>query len=90
MGSCALEILQRNNMTVNDIDFIVTHQANLRILKAVRDRLEIPAEKVCITVGKYGNTSGPSCIMAMDSVSKAGKIKQGSKVLSAAFGAGLT
>jgi 3-oxoacyl-[acyl-carrier-protein] synthase-3 len=90
MEICALEILPRNNLTVDEIDLIVTHQVNLRIKEAARDRLEICAEKVCVTVDKYGNTSGSSCIIAMDSLIKAGKIKQGSKVVSAAFGAGWT
>ncbi|MDR1528021.1 MAG: ketoacyl-ACP synthase III [Puniceicoccales bacterium] len=90
MGNCAQEILDRNGMSASDMDFVVTHQANWRIIDAVRERLEIPPEKVCVTIDKYGNTSASSCIIALDSLIKSGKIVRGSKVLTVGFGAGLT
>ncbi|MDR2776832.1 MAG: ketoacyl-ACP synthase III [Puniceicoccales bacterium] len=90
MGNCAQEILGRNNMSTSDIDFLITHQANLRIIDAVRERLDISPEKVCVTIDKYGNTSASSCIIAIDSLIRSGKIIQGSKVLTVGFGAGLT
>jgi 3-oxoacyl-[acyl-carrier-protein] synthase-3 len=90
MGNCANEILMRNAMTIEDVNFVVPHQANLRIISALQERLEIPDEKICITVNKYGNTSGSSCLIAIDSLVKCGKIVSGSKILSVGFGAGLT
>jgi 3-oxoacyl-[acyl-carrier-protein] synthase-3 len=90
MGNCAQEILDRNGMSANDMDFIVTHQANWRIIDAVRERLNVPAEKVCVTIDKYGNTSASSCIIAIDDLIKNGKIGRGSKILTVSFGAGLT
>lgn len=90
MGNCATEILKRNGMTPDDVDFVVPHQANLRIINALQERLEIPDEKICITVDRYGNTSASSCLIAMDTLVKEGKIRNGTKILSVAFGAGLT
>ncbi|MDR2628504.1 MAG: ketoacyl-ACP synthase III [Puniceicoccales bacterium] len=90
MGNCAQEILERNNMSTGDIDFLITHQANLRIIDAVRERLDVPLEKVCVTINKYGNTSASSCIIALDSLLGNGKIVRGSKVLTVGFGSGLT
>jgi 3-oxoacyl-[acyl-carrier-protein] synthase-3 len=90
MESCALEILRKNNMSLDDIDFVVPHQANLRIISALQERLGVGDDKICVTVDRYGNTSGSSCIIAMDSLVKSGKITRGSKILSVAFGAGLT
>ncbi|MDR0742164.1 MAG: ketoacyl-ACP synthase III [Puniceicoccales bacterium] len=90
MGNCAQEILDRNGMSANDMDFVVTHQANWRIIDAVRERLGVSPEKVCVTIEKYGNTSASSCIIALDSLIKNGKIVRGSKVLTVGFGAGLT
>ncbi|MDR1232967.1 MAG: ketoacyl-ACP synthase III [Puniceicoccales bacterium] len=90
MGNCAQEILGRNNMSTNDIDFLITHQANLRIIDAVRERLDISPEKVCVTIDKYGNTSASSCIIALDNLIRNGKIVRESKVLTVGFGAGLT
>ncbi|MDR1595896.1 MAG: ketoacyl-ACP synthase III [Puniceicoccales bacterium] len=90
MQSCAQEILSRNNMTIEEIDFVVPHQANLRIITALQERLGVFDEKICITVDKYGNTSASSCLIAMDTFVKSGKIRRGSKILSMGFGAGLT
>ncbi|MDR2779272.1 MAG: ketoacyl-ACP synthase III [Puniceicoccales bacterium] len=90
MGNCAQEILEKNGMSANDIDFVVTHQANWRIIDAIRERLGVPSEKVCVTIDKYGNTSASSCIIAIDSLIKGNKIMKGSKILTVSFGAGLT
>jgi 3-oxoacyl-[acyl-carrier-protein] synthase-3 len=90
MESYAKKILARNGMSVDDIDFVVTHQANLRIIEAIGERLKLPSEKLCVTVNKYGNTSASSCIIALDSLIKAKKIQRGTVVLVVGFGAGLT
>jgi 3-oxoacyl-[acyl-carrier-protein] synthase-3 len=90
MESCAAEILRKNGMTVNDVDFVIPHQANIRIIEALGERLKIPAEKLCITIERYGNTSSSSSVIAMSSLVESGQISTGSVILSVGFGAGLT
>lgn len=85
-----LEILEKNNISKDEIDFFIPHQANLRIISAVGDALDFPKEKVAVTVQKYGNTSAASIPMAINALYEEGKIKQGSKLLLDAFGGGLT
>lgn len=85
-----IEILQRNHLSKNEIDFFVPHQANLRIISAVGEALGFSSEKVALTVQKYGNTSAASIPMAINDLYESGKIKQGSKLLLDAFGGGLT
>lgn len=90
MAQESLKLLQRNNLSVEDIDLFIAHQANLRIIESVRDRLEFPAEKVFTNVEKYGNTSATSIVLAMAEAREQGVIKKGQKTLLTAFGAGLT
>ena len=90
MTSSCQEILKRNGLTIDDIDFVVPHQANIRIIEAIRERLNIPQEKVQLTVHKYGNTSASSCIIALDDLRKSGKLQKNMKILTVSFGAGLT
>ncbi|WP_300795521.1 beta-ketoacyl-ACP synthase III [Helicobacter sp. UBA3407] len=85
-----VEILQRNHLSKDEIDFFVPHQANLRIISAVGEALGFSSEKVALTVQKYGNTSAASIPMAINDLYESGKIKQGSKLLLDAFGGGLT
>ena len=84
------EALAANNLTVDDLDLLVPHQANLRIIKAVASRLGLPLEKVMLNLEWYGNTSAASIPLALDEAVKAGRITEGSLVLMEAFGAGLT
>jgi 3-oxoacyl-[acyl-carrier-protein] synthase III len=86
----ARETLAANNLTVKDLDLYVPHQANLRILTAVADRLGLPLEKVMLNLDRYGNTSAASIPIALDEAVHAGRIKDGSLVMVGAFGAGLT
>jgi 3-oxoacyl-[acyl-carrier-protein] synthase III len=86
----ARETLAANNLTVKDLDLYVPHQANMRILKAVADRLGLPPEKVMLNLDRYGNTSAASIPIALDEAVQAGRIKEGSLVMVGAFGAGLT
>jgi 3-oxoacyl-[acyl-carrier-protein] synthase-3 len=86
----ARETLAANSLRVEDIDLYVPHQANVRILKAVADRLEIPLEKVMLNLDRYGNTSAASIPIALDEAVRQGRIKEGSLVMLGAFGAGLT
>ena len=73
-----------------DIALVVPHQANVRILKAVVDRLGLPLEKVMLNLDRYGNTSAASIPIALDEAVRQGRITEGSLVMLGAFGAGLT
>ncbi len=86
----ARETLEANHLRVEDLDLYVPHQANMRILKAVVDRLGLPLEKVMLNLDRYGNTSAASIPIALDEAVRAGRIKDGSLVMLGAFGAGLT
>lgn len=82
--------LSANNLRVEDLDLYVPHQANIRILKAVIERLGLPIEKVLLNVERYGNTSAASIPIALDEAVREGRVKAGSLVMLGAFGAGLT
>lgn len=86
----ARETLEANHLRVEDVDLYVPHQANVRILKAVVERLGLPIEKVVLNLDRYGNTSAASIPIALDEAVRAGRIKDGSLVMLGAFGAGLT
>lgn len=82
--------LSANGLRVEDLDLYVPHQANVRILKAVIERLGLPTEKVLLNLDRYGNTSAASIPIALDEAVREGRIKDGSLVMLGAFGAGLT
>jgi len=82
--------LYRANLTTSDIDWLVLHQANQRIMDAVSDRLKLPPEKVISNLGEYGNTSAASIPLALDEAVRSGKVKKGDIIASSGFGAGLT
>ena len=82
--------LSANGLRVEDLDLYVPHQANVRILKAVIERLGLPREKVLLNLDRYGNTSAASIPIALDEAVREGRIKSGSLVMLGAFGAGLT
>jgi len=82
--------LLANGLRVEDLDLYVPHQANVRILKAVMERLGLPREKVLLNLDRYGNTSAASIPIALDEAVREGRIKDGSLVMLGAFGAGLT
>lgn len=86
----ARSTLAANDLRVKDLDLYVPHQANIRILKAVMDRLGLPIDKVMLNVDRYGNTSAASIPIALDEAVREGRIKKGSLVMLGAFGAGLT
>ena len=77
-------------LSTEDVDWLILHQANQRILDAVADRLKISKDKVISNLKEYGNTSAASIPLALDEAVKQGKIKQGDKIVTAGFGAGLT
>jgi 3-oxoacyl-[acyl-carrier-protein] synthase-3 len=82
--------LSANHFRVEDLDLYVPHQANVRILRAVMERLGLPIEKVLLNLDRYGNTSAASIPIALDEAVREGRIKDGSLVMLGAFGAGLT
>lgn len=90
MSSCCQEALEFNKVELRDIDWLVPHQANLRILEAVAEHLEFPKEKVVVAVHETGNTSAASIPTAFEIAKAEGKIKRGQMILLTAFGAGLT
>ena len=90
MVKIAEQALEHNNLTCEDITLMVPHQANIRILQAVAERLKIPIEKVFTNLHKYGNTSSASIPIALDEAYREGHIKKGDRILIVGFGAGLT
>lgn len=82
--------LFRADLTTADVDWLILHQANQRILDAVADRLKVPPEKVVSNLASYGNTSAASIPLALDEAVRAGKIQAGETIAIAGFGAGLT
>jgi 3-oxoacyl-[acyl-carrier-protein] synthase-3 len=90
MALSAQEALRLAGMTPDQIDLVIPHQANIRIINSIAERLQVPEEKVYVTVHKYGNTSASSVPVAMYDAMQEGKIKPGSTVLMVAFGSGLT
>ena len=84
------ETLEANGMDKSEIDWLVPHQANLRIIEATAKRLNMPMEKVVLTVQEYGNTSAASVPMALDVAVRDGRIQRGQMLLLEAFGGGLT
>jgi len=90
LADFALQTLDKNSMTIDDLDWFVPHQANLRIIEAVVKRIKLPMERALINVDRYGNTSAATIPTALDEAARDGRIKSGQTVLLDAFGAGLT
>lgn len=90
MPESAFLALNKAGLTVKDVDWLVPHQANLRIIQTTAERLGIPMEKVLVNVDRLGNTSAASIIIALDQAQAEGRLKAGQKVVMAAFGSGTT
>lgn len=88
--SSSLEAIRMANITPDEIDLFIPHQANYRILEAVRKRLGLPEEKVFSNLDRYGNTSSASVPIALDEAARSGRIKEGDIILFSVFGAGFT
>lgn len=88
MLESSLEVMKRNDLTVDNIDWFVSHQANLRIIEAVGSRLGIDSGKVLVNIEKYGNTSAASIPLCLDEYQD--RLKKGDKLILTAFGAGFT
>jgi 3-oxoacyl-[acyl-carrier-protein] synthase III len=88
MQEASREVLQRAELKVDDIDLVVAHQANGRIIEAVAQRLNVPTSKVYLNVHRYGNTSAASIPLALYEARMEGKLKKGDRLLLTAFGGG--
>ena len=80
--------MNRNGLTAETLDYLVPHQANMRIIEAVGSRANIPSEKVLVNIQHYGNTSAASIPLCLDEFK--GQLKKGDKMILTAFGAGFT
>ena len=90
MEDVVVHLLERQNISINDIDLLIPHQANVRILGKLMERLGVAQEKVFINVNKYGNTSAASVPIALDEASREGRLQKGDLVLFCSFGGGFT
>ena len=88
--SSSLEAIRLADLTPDDIDLFIPHQANYRILEAVRKRIGLPSEKVFSNLDRYGNTSSASVPIALDEAVRSGRVKKDDKILISVFGAGFT
>ena len=90
LAAASKTALEMNGLSGKDLDWVVAHQANIRILQGVSQRLEIPMERFFINIHKYGNTSSASIGIALDEALSQGKIKPGQTILMCALGAGIS
>ncbi len=90
MESALLEVVQEAGIRQSDIDLLIPHQANMRIIQALGKRLEVPEERVYVNVDRYGNTSAATIPIAIDEARRIGRVGPGSLVVVAAFGSGAT
>lgn len=90
MADATHRVLKKVGMDIADIDLFIPHQANIRIIDAVNQRLGLPREKVVVNLDRYGNTSSATIPIAYDEMVKAGKVKKGDVLLFVGFGGGLT
>lgn len=86
----SINLLKAANLELSDIDLLIPHQANIRIIEHAAKKLKLPMDKVMVNLDYYGNTSSASIPLALDGAVKAGRVKAGDNILMVAFGAGLT
>jgi 3-oxoacyl-[acyl-carrier-protein] synthase-3 len=90
LDSIVDETLEMNQLDKSDIDWLVPHQANIRILEATAKKLNMSMDRVIVTIDRHGNTSAASIPLALDTAIREGKIKRGETLLMEAFGGGFT
>lgn len=90
MGDAAEEALRRAGVSIDQVRYLIPHQANIRIIDAAARRLGLPEDRVVVNIDRYGNTSSASIGIALDETARAGKVAEGDIVLMVAFGGGLT
>ncbi len=84
------DVLNQVNMTADDIDVFIPHQANIRIIESIAKRFKQPMEKFYVNLQKYGNTSAATIPLALDEANRGGKLRKGDKIVATGFGGGLT
>jgi 3-oxoacyl-[acyl-carrier-protein] synthase III len=89
MAAACAELLEKSGFTADDVDLLIPHQANARIMNAVAQRLGIDATRAVVDVAEVGNTSAASIPIALDRAWRAGRVRPGALVLLTSFGAGL-
>lgn len=90
MLDAARNAVQLAKLEMTDLDFFIPHQANLRIIEAIGERIHIPGDRIVVNLQEYGNTSAASIPIALDEARKAGRIREGHRVLLVSFGGGFT
>ena len=90
LGNVAAETLEKAGIAQEELDWLIPHQANIRIIQATAKRLGLPLEKVILTVQDHGNTSAASVPMALDVARRDGRVQKGQLILMEAFGGGFT
>jgi len=90
MVDSAKRVLEKAGLTPDDVSLLIPHQANLRIINAIAQRLELPEEKIFVNLDRYGNTSAASIPIALDEAIRSGRLKRGDVALLVAFGGGFT
>jgi 3-oxoacyl-[acyl-carrier-protein] synthase-3 len=90
LAECAHAVLNKASLTAADIDWLIPHQANIRIMQSTAKRLKLPMEKVVVTVNQHGNTSAASIPLALDSAVRSGRVKLGDTLLLEGVGGGFT
>ena len=90
MADISAEIMEKNNLSSDDISYLVPHQANLRIIDATANRMGIPKEKAMVNIHKFGNTTAATIPLCLTEYYREGKLKKGDNLILAAFGAGFT
>jgi 3-oxoacyl-[acyl-carrier-protein] synthase-3 len=90
MAEVSAEIIQRNHLTGNDVDWLVPHQANLRIIDACAERMGLDKSKVMVNIDRYGNTTAATIPLCLSEWWQSGKLRKGQTLVLASFGAGYT
>lgn len=90
MGEAAAQAVANAGLTLGDVDLLIPHQANIRIIDKAAERMGLPREKVMVNLDKYGNTSAATIPIALDEAVKTGRVQTGSLLVTVGFGAGLT
>jgi 3-oxoacyl-[acyl-carrier-protein] synthase III len=90
MEDTVRQVVTESGWSLDDVDLVIPHQANLRIIEAVRERLGVPTDKMVVNIERYGNTSSASIPLALDELVRAGRIEPGDRIAFTAFGGGAT
>jgi 3-oxoacyl-[acyl-carrier-protein] synthase-3 len=90
MAQASLEVIEQAGISIDDIACIIPHQANIRIIDAIADRLKIRQDRFMVNLDRYGNTGAAAVGIALDEARRTRRVKAGDKILMVVFGSGLT